>query len=487
MKLRFLFPIFLLAVVGILSCDRDNPTLSTEDNSVKSFDHSIIKDWNELHLIINKDALGYRPVPDGRAAAYIGWATYEACVPGMPEYNSLKNHPSFVGANLPEFDTKKQMYWPEVVNEVYSYLLSRMYEKVQYFTSSTGSHLTSEQVQRLIRDLKAAKEQEYQSITDLTTFNNSKAWGEEISKAVWDWAVTDQYAHEGYNDMLNQGKYYYDSEKEFGFKFKTGNRKPGIWEPTDDNPNAGMWPLAGKNRAFVSSGPQLICQAPASYMAYSEDPKSAYYNQNLEVYIRSFTNPTYDDIWVSEFWSDDLFGLTFSPPLRTVAILDQIMDLDDTKLDKAIYANAMLGIGLNDFGIVCWNSKYYYKIERPEHFIKKLIDPNFQPALKHPYTGVTGITPPFPAYPSGHSTFAGGGFLILGKVFGDDFAFTDNCHINRGEFNGRARSYRSLARAGWEDATSRIPLGVHIRQDCEEGIRLGQEIAQRVTSLPWKK
>ncbi|MEO1097778.1 MAG: hypothetical protein AAFX57_08485 [Bacteroidota bacterium] len=34
-----------------------------------------------------------------------------------------------------------------------------------------------------------------------------------------------------------------------------------------------------------------------------------------------------------------------------------------------------------------------------------------------------------------------------------------------------------------ENAFSRIPLGVHMRMDCAEGLRLGYEIADAVNSL----
>ena len=34
-----------------------------------------------------------------------------------------------------------------------------------------------------------------------------------------------------------------------------------------------------------------------------------------------------------------------------------------------------------------------------------------------------------------------------------------------------------------ENAYSRIPLGVHIRMDCDEGLRLGYEISDAVNDL----
>ncbi|NOT36842.1 MAG: vanadium-dependent haloperoxidase [Saprospiraceae bacterium] len=486
MNFRFLLPIIIL-IYGLswVSCNRDVPA-STDDRSVKAYGNKVLFDWNELFLRIDKDALGFRPAPGPRALAYINWATYEACIPGMPEYNSLRNHPSFVAANLPVFNTKNEIYWPEVVNEVQSYLMSRMFEKVAFFSASKGSFLTNADAQRLINELKISNERDFQGKTNNVIFNNSKAWGEEIARAVWEWSKTDVVAHESYLNPLNNDpskSKYYDWRK-FSLD-ATGNRIPSKWTPTNDNPDGAMFPFAGEFRTFATTESQKICKAP---IRYSEDPSSLYYAQNLEVLNRSYTNVTYEDAWIGEFWSDDLFGLTFSPPSRLLACLDQIMILDNSKLDKAIYATALLSLSMNDFAVVCWNSKFHYNFERPEHYIKDVLKvTNYESALDHPYTGIEGITPAFPAYPSGHSTFGGGGFFAIAAVYGDHFTFTDRCHQGRTEFVGTPRTYSNLSDAGFEDAMSRIPLGVHVRQDCEEGLRLGKEIAARMVALPWKK
>jgi hypothetical protein len=64
---------------------------------------------------------------------------------------------------------------------------------------------------------------------------------------------------------------------------------------------------------------------------------------------------------------------------------------------------------------------------------------------------------------------------------------TDDSHKGRTEFVSKARTYTNFAELGVEDAYSRLPLGVHFRMDCDEGLRLGYLAALRVTQLPWKK
>ena len=143
-------------------------------------------------------------------------------------------------------------------------------------------------------------------------------------------------------------------------------------------------------------------------------------------------------------------------------------------------------MALNDAGVACWHSKFYYNILRPEQYIKAYIDPTWEPHLTNPYNGQNGITPNFPAFPSGHSTFAGAGADILENIFGNNFEIFDRCHEGRTEFNGTPR-FITPDIMKVEDATSRIPLGVHFRMDCEEGIALGEKVARRVNAIKWKK
>lgn len=61
--------------------------------------------------------------------------------------------------------------------------------------------------------------------------------------------------------------------------------------------------------------------------------------------------------------------------------------------------------------------------------------------------------------------------------FGNQTNFTDRSHEGRTEFGGAARNFNSFEQLARENAFSRIPLGVHIRMDCAEGLRLGYEIS----------
>jgi hypothetical protein len=75
-------------------------------------------------------------------------------------------------------------------------------------------------------------------------------------------------------------------------------------------------------------------------------------------------------------------------------------------------ALAKLGVAQADAFISCWATKFRYNLLRPVTYIKRHIDPAWEPLL---------ITPPFPEYTSGHSTQSGAASTVLTAVFGDEF------------------------------------------------------------------
>jgi membrane-associated phospholipid phosphatase len=110
-----------------------------------------------------------------------------------------------------------------------------------------------------------------------------------------------------------------------------------------------------------------------------------------------------------------------------------------------------LGIALADAFIACWHAKFEFDLLRPVTYIRKHIDPKWEPLL---------ITPPFPEYPSGHSTQSGAAAEVLTKSSAKDFAFDDSTH----ERDGMAmRSYPSFWAAAEEAGISRLYGGIHFR------------------------
>ena len=454
---------FALLLMGLVtwSCnskgDDNNNTVTPTDKSVASFDHSVVSSWNQKYLEIERYAAGYRPGPAPRSLAYIGLANYEACISGMPNYNSLAGN--YSGLDIPKVQAGLEYYWPAVVNASTAYLMRR-------FFASVNTDLYNK-----IGELESLNNSLYTSKTTEEILNRSKAYGQDVAAAVWNYSKTDVVGHDAYLDPF----------KDYDYTQHTS--KASDWLPTQPGPGKPMFPNWGKARTFAISESDKLCPPP---IPYSEVTNSPFFAQAMEVYANT-VGASYENVWIAEFWSDDLINLTFSPGPRWLAIADQVYSLEKSNLETAIYSNAKVGLALNDAAVSCWHSKYYYNLMRPETYIKNVIDTNWEPLLFNPLTNQAGNTPSFPAYPSGHSTMGAAAAEVLTDIFGINYNLTDRCHEGRTEFEGKPRSFTRFYDMAEENAWSRVPLGVHFRMDAEAGVNLGYKCGQRVNKLPWKK
>ncbi|MES2551891.1 MAG: vanadium-dependent haloperoxidase, partial [Pseudomonadota bacterium] len=121
---------------------------------------------------------------------------------------------------------------------------------------------------------------------------------------------------------------------------------------------------------------------------------------------------------IARFWSDDAM-LTPTPAGHWISIVMQIADRDALPVELISSTLAKLGVAQADAFISCWSTKFRYNLLRPVTYIKRHIDPAWEPLL---------ITPPFPEYTSGHSTQSGAASTVLTSIFGDSFPFDDATH-----------------------------------------------------------
>ena len=73
---------------------------------------------------------------------------------------------------------------------------------------------------------------------------------------------------------------------------------------------------------------------------------------------------------------------------------------------------------------------------------------------------------------------------VLGALFGEHTAFTDNTHNDRG---WGPRRFESFAEAAQEAALSRLYAGIHYRSAVEQGQVQGRCIAARILALRWRE
>jgi membrane-associated phospholipid phosphatase len=465
------------------SCGEDD--LQNNLPSAHDYDYKVYWEWNETFLQIDRYAKGYRPGPGPRALAYLGLSAYECVVSAIPENRSIAH--LFPGLEVPKADPDLEYYWPACINESYYYLMERFFPHMQNDPDANVTNAFA-----LIKTTRDKLYGQYAQETTPEILDRSVQFGREVAAAVYAWEQTDLIGH---NAFLDPQPVSY-----------TPPSGPGLWQPMPPNFARAMFPQWGQVRTFAIRPDERLCQPP---IPYGETQSSPFYAQALEVYntVNTINNPTpdlaawaYEQKWIAEFWSDDILNLTFAPPPRLVAILNQVVAIEELDLAKCAEVYAKMGLALNDTGVAIWHSKYVYNVERPVSYIRRIIaqqDPaaaDWLPILNaQPVGGPYGMTPAFPAYPSGHSGFGGAGAKVLSSFFEytpdhpGTYTFTDLCHQLRTEFIGTPRTYTSFTQLGVEDALSRIPLGVHFRMDCEVGLEVGELCAQRVLELPWKK
>ena len=409
---------------------------------VSDYGSEVAQSWNDKFLEIERDADGYRPLPATRALAYLGLSAYEACITGMPNYNSVATQ--YPGLLIPAAGNPESLHWPTVVNASYAYLM-------HHFFPTATAEITA------LEDLNNAV---YQAQISNSEFLLAQHYGRGVAAAVWAWSKTDAIGHDAYLDP-----------------FKSHQYQPGN---TQSGPKP-LFPDWKQVRTFAISESDKICAEP---WPYGEDMNSHFYAEAVEVYART-TNATYDNQWMLEFWSDDFLHLTYSTGSRWFSIANQVFKNDEVNLEIALYTNAKLGLAINDAAVACWTSKFHYQVENPVNYLQTLLDPAWEPLLKNPLTGETEYASTYASYPSEHATLAGAAAEVLVNIFGNQYAMTDRSHENNPLFLGFPRSFNSFYEMAEDCAASRIVSGLNYRMDCENGVHLGYKCGQKVNGLLW--
>jgi hypothetical protein len=282
----------------------------------------------------------------------------------------------------------------------------------------------------------------------------SAAYGQALAAHILAWAATD-----GGAAIENLG---------FPVSYEPAG-SPADWVPTSlvalqQTPLLPGW---GRNRAFAMPD-GAACPLPPP-PDYSEAAASDFHAEAMEVYetARALTD---EQKLIARFWSDDPM-LSPTPPGHWISIALQLVEREDLAPREATDLLARLGVVTADAFIGCWRTKYDYDLLRPVTYIRRLIDKDWQPLL---------ITPPFPEYPSGHSTQSAAAAEVLTAVFGDGFAFTDETQVEDGL---PARSFPSFRAAAEEAALSRLYGGIHFRAAIDRGLDQGRCVAQHTLGL----
>jgi len=211
---------------------------------------------------------------------------------------------------------------------------------------------------------------------------------------------------------------------------------PGLWKGT--NP---VEPLAGSWKTWILTSPSQLRPGPPPTFG------SAQFLSELAEVKQTVANVTPSQRAIALFWADA--GGTVTPPGHWFQIAGDLIARDNLSTPRAARILGLLGATLTDTAITTWETKYYYWYIRPNQ-----ADPSIITII---------LTPNFPSYTSGHSTFSSASSEVLAYFFPRD-----------------ARQLRYMAE---EAGLSRLYAGIHYRSD----ITVGADVGRRMAALAIKR
>ncbi len=245
----------------------------------------------------------------------------------------------------------------------------------------------------------------------------------------------------------------------------------------------------------MTSGSQLRPGSPPVY-------GSAAYRAEAQEIIDLTANLNDVQKVIAEYWADG--PATVLPPGHWCLFAQFISQRDNHDLDADLKMFFLVANAVMDAGIAAWDAKRAYNTSRPITAIRALYAGQQIPSFGGPTVGIqtvdgknwspyqatTFITPPFPEFVSGHSTFSAAAAEVLRRFTGSD-AFGNSVNLPSGwsKFEKNVPSQPvTLSWPTFTDAVNQAGLsrrygGIHF----QSGDIAGRTLGQQVGSLVWDK
>ncbi len=238
---------------------------------------------------------------------------------------------------------------------------------------------------------------------------------------------------------------------------------PGVWVPTPPAFSPYLLPQWGFVVPFgMSNSSQFRPPGPPSL---DSEQYAADYNEVKELGAALGSTRTADQTQIALFWADG--AGTETPPGHWNSIAQIIAAGQGNTPEENARLFALLNVAMADAAICAWDAKYTFHFWRPVTAI------NFAEPLLNWASFI--VTPPFPDYVSGHSTFSGAAATVLSFFYGtEDLPFTTGSDFLPGVY----RSFSTCLDAAEEAAASRLYGGIHFRSANEDGLQAGISIGE---------
>jgi len=384
----------------------------------------------------------YSPPVASRIYAYTTIAGYEAARHEDARYRSL-------AGQLHDFEAVPQ---PEA-GKTYSFSLAAVQANL---TVGKALVISEEKLDAfetgLLQELKAT------GIPD-DVFQTSVSYGNAVAAHVLAWAAKDNY-----KQTRSFPKYDVTDDA-------------GSWKPTPPAYIKAIEPHWGQMRPFMIDSAQQFKPVPPT--SFSADKNSSFFKEAKEVRDIG-VKLTAQQKEIANFWDCNPFKMNLnghvmyatkkiSPGGHWINITRLACKKAAAGFVRSAEAYACLSVALADCFISCWDEKYRSNVIRPETYINQYMDENWMPLLQ---------TPPFPEYTSGHSVVSIASAIVLTKLFGEPFSFSDSTEV---EFGLPVRHFASFRQAASEAAISRFYGGIHYRRSITNGLLEGEQIGVFIT------
>lgn len=247
-----------------------------------------------------------------------------------------------------------------------------------------------------------------------------------------------------------------------------GGTAVGQWRPTPPaSTPAGFiqfatmkpWALRSPSQFRLSGAPAVTS---ATYTADFQEVK--------RLGSTTSTERTAEQTLVAQFWG------TLPPAYFWNRIANRLAISRQLSLSESAQLFAQLNVAIADATIACFDTKQQFAFWRPVTAIRAAADDgNADTTADATWTSIV-VTPPFPEYPSAHSTVSAAAAEILSTRFGPDVAFGDNSYAQPAV----TRSFTRFSAALAEISDARVCGGVHFRTACRDGEALGSAVARQV-------
>lgn len=249
---------------------------------------------------------------------------------------------------------------------------------------------------------------------------------------------------------------------------------PGVWVPTGPMYSPGADQQWADATPFIIAGDDSFRPGPPPALTSAE--YAAAYDQVRRLGAADSTERTAEQTQIARFWADGMG--TYTPPGHWNQIAAAIAEAAGGSSAANARALAMLNLAMADAGIATWDAKYFYDLWRPVTAINHGDEDGNAGTVDDDDWSSFLITPNFPGYVSGHSSFSGAAARILTGLFGD-VAFT----ASSVGLPGVVRSFTSFTQAASEAAISRIYGGIHFSFESSTGLAMGDAIAAAVQAF----